>query len=72
MDILNSGLKECLDVKTAAKVDGGVALGTWPCGSHEGLDQPNQHWAHDSISGNIVSLAAGTPLAGQCVSVDSS
>ena len=58
---------QCLDLKDGG--DLGAALGTYECGSGRGLDQPNQHWAFDTASGNIVSLATGNEWLGQCVSV---
>ena len=58
---------QCLDLKSGGDLT--AALGTYECGSGQGLDQPNQHWAFDTASGNIVSLATGNKWLGQCVSV---
>ena len=35
------------------------AVGTYTCGSGEGLLQPNQQWNYDATTGFIVSLLNG-------------
>lgn len=49
----------CLDMRTSDE-----AVGTYKCGSGDGLYQPNQQWVIDPVSGYIVSLDNG-----QCLSM---
>ena len=49
---------KCLDLATTS-----LTIGTFECGSGSGLNQPNQQWVVDPVSGLITSLFPG----GGCV-----
>lgn len=57
-EMIHVASKACMDVRES---DG--AVGAWTCGPAE--NQPNQHWAFDTTTGNLVSLS--TSHAGSCV-----
>jgi hypothetical protein len=56
-EIVNEATGACLDLRTSD-----LAVGTFTCGSGQGLLQPNQEWAYDAASGVVVSL-----FNGQCL-----
>jgi len=45
----------CLDLR-----ESDYAIGTYTCGSGQGLKQPNQEWAVDTVSGVIISFFDGS------------
>lgn len=64
--IVDASSGQCLDLRG----DDGF-VGTWDCGSKEGLSQPNQHWGLDAATGKIVSMADDGKFGGQCVTASS-
>ena len=61
-NLVSSETGECVDLA-------GASLGSWACGA----DQPNQRWAVDKATGEIISGASGysteAAFAGECASV---